>query len=371
MIILFQSGMTIGGTWTYVGDLVPSPTPPATYDQAISFSGFVAGEYVYQYQVTQGGVTHSCEVTVAWSGDGIAPTNDLQSGSRQVPGITDCPSSGNITLVNLRQCIAGVAAPTDSGRAHPASWTLPSYTGDLWYTMVPPSCERSYNMQISIEGQGNGNDAMGVALEVINANGDILAHGSANSNETELTLLVNVPAGNLLRYYIRVVSHVAGGMILTVECSNQCSTTTTITTTYPRAFPNDASSDVANCEMYRLTAVNDYTAISPGGKVLYFRNDGSCSAYTDDTDAAANGVAVGEAYPIAQVNGYNLPSAGNRLAVVRTDGSLGVSTYRGPFPNDMAAADGGVMLFEPYLISPVNDYDVPSANGRVLVVRTS
>ena len=372
----FQTGMTTGGTWTYVGTPSPNPAPPATYDAAIDFAGFAAGLYTYRYTVTNGSDTHSIDVIIEWQGDGTAPSNDVCAGSRFISGFVSCPVSASETFDTSKPCAVLVAAPTDSGVALPAQWTLPSYTGDLWYRINPPSCVDSYQLTVSLSGAGNGNDAQGVAVAVYSNNCSSLVLQEAetgNSNATSVDVTVTVPANVTGSYYIRVASGTAGAGIVTVECTGTCEASGTTTLLYFTSYVDDddaSNGGVGLCMAYRLSQVNNYGGISPGGRVLYLTRIGGCTSYADDAAAAAAGVGLGEMYAISQVNNYGLASPGGRLAVVRTDGGS-VSTFKGPFTNDTSAALGGVAIGEPYLAAPVNDYNSPSGVGRTLLVRLS
>ena len=143
-------------------------------------------------------------------------------------------------------------------------------------------------------------------------------------------------------------------------------------TTYPEAYENDTAAlagGVNNCTFYRLTQVNSYDAVSPGGRGLYMSKIASgCVSYVSESAAEIGGVAIGEVYAAATTNIYGLPSAGGRMALVRTDGGA-ITTFKGPFRNDSEADNGGVLIGEPYLAATDNYYGYPSAGGRTLLVR--
>ena len=146
-----------------------------------------------------------------------------------------------------------------------------------------------------------------------------------------------------------------------------------VVVTYATGYNNEteaAADSVAPCEFYRLFDSNDYDMNSPSSRALVKLTSGCAdSSYANEAAAAADSVALGEVFALSVVNDYDLMSPLSNLLMVRTDGGS-VTTYKGPFANDSDAASGGVVLWEAYMVSAINDYDYPS-NGQVLVVRTS
>jgi hypothetical protein len=58
-------------------------------------------------------------------------------------------------------------------------------------------------------------------------------------------------------------------------------------------------------------------------------------------------------------------------AVAGGGGDGGNFVVPGPYENDAAAATGGVSIGEIYRLTQVNDYDLPSPGGRLIVARTA
>lgn len=238
----YQTGMTTGGSWSYIGSLSPNPDAPSTYDDSIDFEGFAAGIYTYRYTVTLDGETHTADVAIEWQGDGSAPVNDECDGAKFVSGIIDCPINATVNYNTAKQCVFGIAAPSDSGEAIPKSWALSGYGGDLWYRFIPPNCNVGYTMSVTTSGGGTISDANGVAMAVYFGNCDSLndvTSGSSDSNSGDLSLTFSVPANNTNVYYVRIASVTSGTGSLSVECTNECVNTGSSVTLYSVAYPND------------------------------------------------------------------------------------------------------------------------------------
>lgn len=257
----YQAGMTTGGTWSYVSGPTLYPTAPATYDGDIDFATYDPGFYTYRYMVTSGTVTHTTDVTINWQGDGVAPANDTCAGARNITGLVTCPGTTTINISTAKDCAGQVSAPTDSGVSEPAEWTLSSYSGDVWYKIVPPVCSSDYTLAIDLAGQDTSDDAQGVAMQVlIGSCGSLtsIAAASANSNETEIGVQVNVPHNTSQTYYIRVVAYSAGRSTLTVACNSECAPGIPVTNAF---YASDAAAGAGGIdigEIYYLSADNIY-----------------------------------------------------------------------------------------------------------------
>lgn len=257
----YQTGMTTGGSWSYVSGPVSAPAAPGTYNGSIDFATYAPGFYTYRYTVTSGSVTHTTDVTINWQGDGVAPANDVCAGARNITGLETCPDTTTLNISTAKDCAAQVSAPTDSGVSEPAAWSLSSYSGDVWYKITPPVCSSDYTLAIDIAGQGTSDDARGVAVEVlIGSCGSLtsIAAASANSNETEIGVQVNVPHNTSQTYYIRVVAYTGGRSTLTVACNSECSPGIPITNAFYASDAAAAAGGVDIGEIYYLSAGNIY-----------------------------------------------------------------------------------------------------------------
>lgn len=144
---------------------------------------------------------------------------------------------------------------------------------------------------------------------------------------------------------------------------------------YPGPFYNDEEAErnsVGLGERYRLATLNAYDMYTAGGRLLVVRTDGGAvgtyGVYADDAAAMAGGVAVGGEYLLATVNNYDMATAGGRLLVIRTDGGV-ITTYPGLYDDDLDAFAAGVGLGHAYMASAANNYNMPTAGGRVPLVR--
>lgn len=144
---------------------------------------------------------------------------------------------------------------------------------------------------------------------------------------------------------------------------------------YPGPYAGDTAAGADGVIVggfYRLANVNDYDMPTAEGRLIVGRTDGGSvgagGPYADDAAAATGGIALGGAYYLSDANNYDMPNAAGRLIVIRTDDGA-VGSYPGPYAGDGAAQIGGVGVGEAYLLAKVNDYDMPTAGGRVLVIR--
>ncbi len=266
---LFQSGMTTGGTWTYVGTLSPAPSPPGTYNGSVNFNTYAAGEYIYRYTIASG---HTADVTVNWQGDTIAPVNDDCAGAIFLSGLQECPGTATVAGDNRASCENHIKAPTDSGETAPDSWTYPTYIGDVWYKFTAPVCQSAYQVAVTVQGSGTTSDALGVAIQVFRGTCDALvsiADSASQSNSNYTAVQFTVPAIQAELYYVRVVSVTAGTFDLQLSC-------------------------VAAC--------------TPGSAT-------NLEYWPDDDTAGANGISVGQIYALSADNIYGLPYGSLRLRV--------------------------------------------------------
>lgn len=257
----FETGMTTGGTWSYVSGPSTYPTAPATYDAEIDFSSYDPGYYTYRYTVTSGGQTSTMDITIHWQGDGVAPANDACAGARNITGILTCPGTTSLNISTAKDCAGQVSAPTDSGVTEPSEWTLSSYSGDIWFKITPPVCSSDYQLNIDIAGQGTSSDAKGVAVEVlIGTCGSLtsIAAASANSNETAIGVQVNVPHNTSQSYFIRVVAYTGGLSVLTVACNSECSPGIPVTNSFYASDAAAAAGGIDVGEIYYLSVGNIY-----------------------------------------------------------------------------------------------------------------
>ncbi len=268
-IIPYQSGMTTGGSWTYVGTLSPAPSPPGTYNGSIDFAGYNPGLYVYRYTIPAG---HSADITINWQGTAIAPVNDACAGGTFISGLLVCPGTTTLTGSNLENCAQNVKSPTDSGVTKPASWTYASYVGDLWYKFTAPVCQSAYQLSVTVQGTGTSTDALGIALQVFRGSCSSLSSitdtGSTN-NTSYAALQFQIPALQVETYYLRVASVTAGNFSIGLACTSSC---------------------------------------TPGNAV-------NIDFYPDDETAGLNGVAINEIYGLSADNIYGLPYGSIRFRI--------------------------------------------------------
>lgn len=228
----YLTGASPGGTWTYDSGLTPSPPPPATYDDTVSFTGYAAGTYVYKYTV--GSV--SSLVTVSWGGDGALRLNEFCGGAYSLGGFNTSPFSATAVQDDSRgPCDTGLASPIISSRSNPESWNQASveYSGDLWYKATVPSCTLGYTVTVTVSSVDYPSPAKGLAVEVYTACpgqncGVSIASQATSSNlmQTTVQTAITIPAANLIEVYIRVVAQQAGQYNVTLSSDFVCTNVT-------------------------------------------------------------------------------------------------------------------------------------------------
>lgn len=214
-----QGTKTPNGTWSFIDGPVGAPSPPGAFNGTIDFSVHDYGSYIYRYTVTNGSCTTSSDLTIDYIELGTR-INDACSGAKS---LTYNNASVTVSGVeNNSSSCPGLAAPTDSGVAAPATWGgVASYSGDLWYRFtVPLDAGSDPAFTVTVDGSAYGATSITSPLMAI-YNGTCgslnLIYNEIAIGQEQLTSTVLSTSGSADTFYIRVASVVTGRYTITLS----------------------------------------------------------------------------------------------------------------------------------------------------------
>lgn len=159
------SGAQTTGTWTQ--ESIPAgatgPAAPVLYNDPIDFVGQPVGQYIYKYTV---GVS-SAYATYNWDGSAVARANSTCATSTYVSSGIPPPFTYTVEEEDSRAICGDQQLSTNQELPLPSSWSLGTYSGDLWYFFRAVAFNQDYIIQFTMTGQPYQNEGIySPAIEV-------------------------------------------------------------------------------------------------------------------------------------------------------------------------------------------------------------
>jgi hypothetical protein len=218
-IILYNqisaSGAETTGTWVRIS--ASGPTAPVLYNDSIDFTGQPAGDYIYEYTVTDSVATHKSRVTVRWAGTTPARTYVTCATGYYINSGADPPYTFVVADDSRYQCgVQGLSATSEAPL--PGTWTYGSYSGDLWYFFVAKGKSQLHHITFKVDGSVYGTEGVySPAIEVFtylassNCTTKVTqANQASSTGQQVVTTNIFLPADNTYRIVAFRVSSVSG-----------------------------------------------------------------------------------------------------------------------------------------------------------------